>query len=159
MRAPRRTPTIGEVLKEVLRSRGLGNASELSGLSSKWAAAVGEKVASHAGPEGLRGGTLTVVVDSSAWMNQLSMLSPEIIRKVNEALGGGKVEELRFRLGRPQAARKTTKPERFIPKKRRPLPEEMRAMEESLAEIKDEALREKARKLLNASCVREREKK
>ena len=130
MRASGRTPTIGEVLKQVLQNRGLGNASELSGLHSKWAEAVGEKIASHAGPEGLRGGTLTVMVDSSAWMNQLSMLSPEIIRKVNEALGGGeRVEELRFRLGRPAPARNTVKAERFIPKKRRLLPEETRAIE------------------------------
>ena len=93
--------SIAGILKEVLKARGLGSGDTLSKLRGKWANAVGGKIAQHAQPQMIREGRLTLTVDSPAWMSQLSMLSPEIIEKINAALEEGAVQELKFCLGTP----------------------------------------------------------
>jgi hypothetical protein len=88
-------------------------------------------------------------------MHQLSMLCPEIIDKVNHALGGGTVEDIRFRLGKVQggeAARKKAAP--FKPGRRDLGPEEKAEVEESLRPIKDAEIRERARRLLTTAYSR-----
>jgi predicted nucleic acid-binding Zn ribbon protein len=53
-------------------------------LSQHWAEVVGEQVADHSRPAGLRDGVLTVAVDHHAWASQLRMLSGDITRQVRE---------------------------------------------------------------------------
>jgi hypothetical protein len=47
----------------------------------------------------VRGKKLTLVVDSPAWMQQLSLLKPEIMEKVNSILGKKTINDITLRLG------------------------------------------------------------
>ena len=60
---------------------------------------MGPVIACHAQPQAVRGKKLTLVVDSPAWMQQLSLLKPEIIKKVNSTLGKETIKEITLRLG------------------------------------------------------------
>src|SRR5512135_3326167 len=150
-----RPAELSDVIAKVLKERGLGAQNTLAKLIPLWGAAVGEKVASHAAPTMLKGGLLTITVDGSAWMNQLSMLSQTIIAEVNTALGGEEVSELKFRLGKiEKAAGKKREDER--PVKVRLTPEVKAGIEGSVAAIHDAEVREKARRLLIAASTRKR---
>jgi hypothetical protein len=144
--------SIAGILKEVLKARGLGSGDALAKLRSKWATAVGGKIAQHAQPQMIRDGRLTLTVDSPAWMSQLNMLSPEIIEKINAVLDDGAVRELKFCLGMPL---KNEREKKAAPIKKRELsPEEKNAIERAAAKIGDKELRSSAKKMLSKSCRR-----
>ena len=146
---------LSDVIAKVLKERGLGAQSTLAKLMPLWGKAVGEKVASHAAPAMLKGGLLTITVDGSAWMNQLSMLSQTIIAEVNGALGGEEVTELKFRLGKIERP-VDKKKEAEAPVKLRLTPEMKEQINTSVAPIHDAELREKARRMLTAASTRKR---
>lgn len=86
-------------LVRLLKARGLeGRLSEYKVLG-QWEKAVGAVIARHARPESVRGRTLALIVDSPAWMQQLSLLKPEIIRKLNERLGKETVRGISLKIG------------------------------------------------------------
>ena len=86
-------------LVKILKARGLeGRLSEYY-VFGRWEKAVGATIARHARPEALRAKKLTVIVDSPVWMQQLSLLKPEIIEKVNRGLGKDAIREIALRLG------------------------------------------------------------
>jgi len=99
----------------------------------RWRRAVGDRIAARAEPGWLKGSVLTVIAASSAWAQELSLLSEEIRRRLKEH--GLRVDGLRFvvrdgagydhaRAQRPAAARG-------------PLPPELR---EKLASVEDPEL-------------------
>ncbi len=165
---PRQFIPVGEILKDVLKSRGLGSGDLLFRIQRNWASAVGEKIAQHACPLMLRGGRLTVAVDSPAWMSELSMLSPQIIEKINSKPNdgmatnggyptGGAVGELKFRLGAGKPAptgRQGPDKKRPPIKKRALTPGEKAAVETASANIPDKELRLQAERMLSNSCRR-----
>ena len=66
---------------------------------SEWLAAVGAEAAAHAVPGPLRQGVLTVEVDSSAWLNELSrMHSRSMLSGMRQRLGPNVVLRLAFRV-------------------------------------------------------------
>ena len=60
-----------------------------------WRDAVGEMIAGEAGPVSERAGVLTVSCSSAVWANELDLMALEIIARLNEHLGAGKVRRLR----------------------------------------------------------------
>ena len=86
-------------LGSMLKARGLGSRLSEYRVFGQWEKSVGPVIARHAQPQTLRGKKLTLVVDSPAWMQQLSLLKPEIIKKVNSTLGKDAVKEITLRLG------------------------------------------------------------
>tara|TARA_B100000315_G_C14545687_1_gene573104 strand:+ start:1146 stop:1499 length:354 start_codon:yes stop_codon:yes gene_type:complete len=68
-------------------------------LLNRWDEIVGEPISSHTRPDTIRFGTLHVVVDSSAWLQQLTFLKPELIRKIENHTEEGTVKDIVFRLG------------------------------------------------------------
>lgn len=156
----KQTPsTLGEILGKVMGEHGLGRGGLMAKLLSVWDGTVGAGIAKHALPESIKGGILTVTVDSPVWMHQLSMMAPGLIEKINTVMGADAVADIKFRSGkleRPDAS--PVKREKFIPEKRNLRPDERRDIEESLANISDKDLREKARRLLESSCTTEKAK-
>lgn len=157
-RVPKQPVPIGQALAEFLDRSGLGKITVMGGLSTRWAELLGSGIAGHARPDSIRGGVLSVIVDSSVWMNQLSLLAPDVIKKLNQGMGGGEqVKELRFRIGavgpgvgETGAAKK--EPARII--KRKPSPEEIEEIDLAVGSIADPEIRKAARKMLAASCSR-----
>jgi predicted nucleic acid-binding Zn ribbon protein len=146
---------LADVLQKVMSERGLGSGGTLARLLGLWAGAVGENVARHSSPAMLKGGRLTITVDGSAWMHQLSMLSQTIIEQVNAALGKDEVAELHFRLGKVESPAGKKK-EVEAPARIKLTPEMRASIEESVKGIQDAGVREMARKMLAASCRRKK---
>jgi predicted nucleic acid-binding Zn ribbon protein len=96
-RAPR---SIAVALGRV--SAALEPASALARVQACWAEAVGEAVSAEAQPVSEREGVVTVACRSSVWANELEMLGPDLLQKVNAALGEPAVGQLRFKAGDPR---------------------------------------------------------
>lgn len=66
-----------------------------------WAEVVGSEVSAHTQGFALReGGELVVFVDSGAWANQLTLMSAELIARLNAHIGDQAVRALRFNVSR-----------------------------------------------------------
>jgi hypothetical protein len=96
---PRKVEKLSATIEKILRDRGWGAKLKEYRIYGVWENAVGKVIARHARPSGMRGKKLTVIVDSSAWMQQLSMLKPEIMGKVNGRLGEDAIESITLKLG------------------------------------------------------------
>ncbi|MFH1679536.1 MAG: DUF721 domain-containing protein [Candidatus Eisenbacteria bacterium] len=90
--------TIGEVLSSLLERRGLREGIRRHTALLGWEETVGTKIAERAWPLEVRGKTLFVGVNGSAWIHELLFLKADILRKLNEKAGGGTeaIEEIIF---------------------------------------------------------------
>jgi hypothetical protein len=79
-------------------------ADPLHRIAAAWPGIVGDAVAAHAEPVQLNGNTLLVVTRSSAWSQQLQMLSPAILTAIRNLAPGLDVQRMTFRLGTLQRA-------------------------------------------------------
>ncbi|MGI9081192.1 MAG: DciA family protein [Thermoleophilaceae bacterium] len=74
----------------------------LARVQSAWAEAAGAAVAAEAEPVAESGGTLTVACRSAAWTQELALLGPEIVQRLNAVLepsGLGPLRNLRVHTG------------------------------------------------------------
>ena len=145
-------------LGSMLKARGIESRLSEYRILGQWEKAVGPVIAGHAQPQALRGKKLFLAVDSPAWMQQLSMLKPEIIEKINGRLGKPAINDLSLRLGEITP----------VPRRREealvlaPLDAEERAqVERYVADIADPATREAVRRVIEKDfrCKKGREKK
>ena len=80
----RRRPTaLGDVLAGVLQQSGLADRVEQAAILPEWGELVGPQIAAVTEPRSVSAdGTLWVAVRTHAWMNELSLLEPELLRKL-----------------------------------------------------------------------------
>jgi hypothetical protein len=76
-----------------------GAGEALDELSQRWEEAVGEETSLHCYPVAMRGNTLELSVDSSAWCQQLQYRKKDILKGVRAILGERSPDELLFQLG------------------------------------------------------------
>ncbi len=111
-----------------------------------WTAAVGPEVARRSRPQTLANGCLTVVVDNSPWLQEMTLRAAELTARLRERFPD--VRSLRFVLGRldpreaPAAGPERTQP--AIPL----AAADRRAIDEAAAAIPDATLAAAARRLL-----------
>ena len=67
----------------------------LADVQRVWADAVGDVVAAQAEPTGERDGVLLVTCSSAVWAQELDLMGPELVARLNAALGGDRVLSLR----------------------------------------------------------------
>ena len=79
--------TIGRLIAE----QGWDTDVRVHGVFTRWEAIVGHEVAQHCSPEAFADGKLVVRTDSTAWATQMKLLSPTVVRRLNEELGDGTV--------------------------------------------------------------------
>jgi predicted nucleic acid-binding Zn ribbon protein len=75
----------------------------LARVQAVWAETVGKAIATEAQPVAERGGTVTVACRSAAWASELELLAPELVEKLNAAIGGagaGPLTTLRAKVGK-----------------------------------------------------------
>ena len=89
---------VAEVLAGYLDQSDLGDSLARLGAMDEWAGAVGPRVSRITRPVEVRGETLVVEVLSSAWINELSMMSGLILERVNACREGPPIGRIRFRL-------------------------------------------------------------
>jgi predicted nucleic acid-binding Zn ribbon protein len=93
-RAPR---SLSFALERV--TAGLEPATTLGRVQGCWAEAVGERLARVAQPVSERDGVVTLACEDAMWANELELLGPDLLEKVNAALGDASVAQLRFKAG------------------------------------------------------------
>jgi len=69
----------------------------LADVQRAWPAAAGDVVAAQAEPTGARDGVVVVTCSSAVWAQELDLMGPEIVARLNAALGGAPVRALRCR--------------------------------------------------------------
>ena len=67
-----------------------------------WDGVVGKKIANHARPSSIKGGTLVVKVSDSVWLQELEFRAHEIRERINRALQREAIKKIRFRVGEPK---------------------------------------------------------
>lgn len=67
----------------------------LADVQRAWAGVVGPSIAAQAEPTAERGGVVTVSCAASVWAQELDLMAPQIIERLNDALPGGGVSRLR----------------------------------------------------------------
>ncbi len=92
---------IGDALKVYLKSSGLEPRVEQAAVIPNWKKLVGAQIAAVTEPISVSaGGILFVAVKTSAWMSELSLMEPELLRSINKNKTSGGIKKIRFRLTR-----------------------------------------------------------
>ncbi|MBW1708298.1 MAG: DUF721 domain-containing protein [Deltaproteobacteria bacterium] len=91
--------SIGKIISSSLKNGFLGLAQEVGKVFEIWPGAVGPLVAAHSQPDSIQDGRLTVLVESSVWIDRLNYSKAEFIEKINNAAGAPLVQEIIFKVG------------------------------------------------------------
>jgi predicted nucleic acid-binding Zn ribbon protein len=99
---PKRHPEqIADVLKAYLKETGLEVRVEQAAVIPEWAGLVGLKIATVTEPLFVTpDATLFVAVQTHAWMTELQLMEPELLRALNSTPGRPHIRKLRFQLMR-----------------------------------------------------------
>jgi hypothetical protein len=98
-RAPRKAPDkINTFISGLMRNIEATYPDESHLIWQAWPVAVGPEIAERTELQLFRDGQLTVAVSSAPWVQQLSLMAPQLIEALNEQIGKALVESLRFRL-------------------------------------------------------------
>ena len=68
-------------------------------IDSRWKALVGSAAAKHTRPAALRRGILTVFVDSSGWIQQMTLQKGKILKQLKRSFGKDRILGIHFRIG------------------------------------------------------------
>ncbi len=99
--AKKRPSSIADVLAGVLKDTGIAARVEQAGIIPEWGALVGPQIAAVTMPMSVTAdGTLFVNVTTNAWMNELSLMEPELLRALNAKEGRVAVKRIRWLLRR-----------------------------------------------------------
>jgi len=132
--------SLQNILRTFVKSYGLEGGVSLNALRNKWTDIVGQTISAHTCPDILKGNVLTIIVDTPQWMHHLSFFKEEIISKLKSY----NVNEVRFRIGRlPEEPTEVRKAGDIDLSE-----DDLRYMENTLRNLKDEELREKFRTLI-----------
>jgi hypothetical protein len=121
--------TLGELpaadaVAAALKLRGISDEIRANRVLTEWSDLVGPKIAQRTRPDGVVDRLLWVEVATSAWLHELNLLRPQLLRGLLDRLGAPPLfDDLRFRLtGRSRrppvvlrAARKPAPPPRPLP--------------------------------------------
>jgi len=99
----------GDLLDTLLAGWGLDNRLRQYQALVVWDEVVGPQIAARTRPEKIRDGVLEVCVDQPTWMQQLQLLKPQILAKLNTHLGDAPLREIYLKRGQV-TARGTTVP-------------------------------------------------
>ena len=94
MTPARRGPRPLAVALDALRGE-LAPETLLGEVQRIWHEAVGEAISAEAKPTAEHGGVLTVSCSGSVWAQELDLMAPDIIERVNRGLARGQIVRLR----------------------------------------------------------------
>jgi predicted nucleic acid-binding Zn ribbon protein len=77
----------------------LAPTSTLARVQEVWERTAGPAVAAAARPTAERDGVLTVTCAAAVWAQELDLMGAELVPRLNSALGGDRIRELRCRTG------------------------------------------------------------
>ena len=96
----KRPEALGKLVTNWLGESGLANRVDQARVIPEWPRLVGPQIAKVTEPRSISAnGTLFVRVTTNAWMNELSLLEPELLRSLNADPGRQPVKRIRWLLG------------------------------------------------------------
>jgi hypothetical protein len=90
---------VGKALDQVMRGLGAPEASGVHLVFDRWAEVVGESLASRTRPLRIEGQRLVLAVDEPAMATHVRFLQAELLARLEELLGPGRVTALDLRVG------------------------------------------------------------
>ena len=142
-----RPAAVAELLAAVFRGTPTEMRLKEGSIWLVWDSAVGKQIACRARPVSFRDGTLTVMVESAPWMQQLTFLKKGIMEKLNARLGDELVRNIYLKAGKvePVISRKS-----MVQRHERPLsPEERQKIAEQTDSVADPELRKALERFLS----------
>ena len=100
----RRPALVGDILKERIDALGWESRLREEEVLTSWDTAVGPQIAAHARPSHITDRRLTIVTASPVWTQQLSLLKPDLLRRIARNFGPGVVTDLYFITGKIEPA-------------------------------------------------------
>ena len=102
---PKRRPPerVGSVIERVLADAGLAARVEQAQVVPEWESLVGRQIAAVTTPLSVTPeGVLFVAVRTHAWMAELSLMAPELLRALNRRTGSAPIRKIRWQLQRDE---------------------------------------------------------
>ncbi|MGI9629157.1 MAG: DUF721 domain-containing protein [Longimicrobiales bacterium] len=90
--------SVSTVLSDFLSESGLEAAIERTGVLEEWDELMGERIARVTNAVEVRGDTVVVEVSSSSWLNELTMMRPQMLEQLNSSAGRPPFGRIHFRL-------------------------------------------------------------
>ncbi len=90
--------SLAAALDEVRADLGMPALEGLAALVGGWSELVGPEIAAHTRVDGVRAGTVLVLVDHPAWATQLRYLEATIVERARSLLGAAAVTGVRWRI-------------------------------------------------------------
>ncbi|MFK5927154.1 MAG: DUF721 domain-containing protein [Desulfuromusa sp.] len=143
---------VGFLLQQILGQPGIGEQITRHQAWLVWDQLVGEQIAARARPFKLRKGVLEVQVDHPVWMQQLQLMKPQILEKIDAKIPDAGITDIYLR--------QTRNSQTYHPRKAKTAPEppawtkveltdsEKKTIEENLSPINDSDLKYELRKLI-----------
>jgi predicted nucleic acid-binding Zn ribbon protein len=89
---------VSEIVKSVFEKLEREKTLTKEDVEDRWKQIAGD-AARHTRPVSLRRATLTVFVDSSAWMQEMSLRKRTVLKQLKRAFGKDKISGIHFRIG------------------------------------------------------------
>lgn len=86
---------LGAALQKFVKTAGAGADITKATLFARWAELVGPALAEHCAPSALTDGELMLRCESTAWASQVRLMAPQLVKKLNDALGHGSVRRIK----------------------------------------------------------------
>lgn len=93
------TERIGGVVEAMFARLGITQRVKRAEIVASWPSLVGPHIADVAHAVGVKGGTLFVAVESASWRNELSLMRPQLLAKLNAGRREGRIERIVFLQG------------------------------------------------------------
>ena len=135
---------IGEILPRAVP--GLADYLVEQDIKREWRRLVGPDVARRCQPGALAGECLQVIVDNSPWLQEMTLMTPEVLAKLS-ARFGNRVRSLRVTLG-TVAGGKAREPRPHAARSERLASADRSVIDEMLAGVPDPSLADSMRRLL-----------
>lgn len=88
-------------MSDVLRQAGIADRVAQAKVIPEWHTLVGPQIARVTEPLSVTPqGTLFVAVTTNAWMTELSLMEPELLRRLNERTGRLQIKRIRWQMRR-----------------------------------------------------------
>jgi len=136
-----------KILEKFFREQGQEQSFKEIKVFQIWRQAVGEEISKNAIPISVNQGRLLVAVRNSIWLNELGFARQKLKSKLNRALGKNIIKEISFRISElPEQ-----KPIQLNPEPKEKSPELLKKLEQLLATIDDQNLKQLLKNWLSKS--------
>lgn len=90
---------ISGILVKLMKQYGLEGKMLEYTIADKWEQIAGNIIAAHSRPDGIRYRKLYIIVDSNAWIQELSFYKTDLVTRVNNYFGKQIINDVFFKIG------------------------------------------------------------